>query len=73
MGEGERHIERSHFSFNRCYRRKWAAATASAGDLVKSCPELILPSIPLEGTNLCAVGAKKMALAVLAAAERGGL
>jgi fructose-1,6-bisphosphatase class II len=41
-------------------------------DLAESCPEVDIAVDPLEGTNLCAVGANN-AIAVLAAAERGGL
>lgn len=41
-------------------------------DLRDSCPEVDIAVDPLEGTNLCAVGANN-AIAVLAAAERGGL
>ena len=41
-------------------------------DLRDSCPEVDIAVDPLEGTNLCAVGASN-AIAVLAAAERGGL
>src|SRR6188508_1205200 len=37
-----------------------------------SCPEVDFAVDPLEGTNLCALGANN-AIAVLAAAERGGL
>ena len=36
------------------------------------CPASTSPSIPLEGTNLCATGAPN-AIAVLAASEKGGL
>ncbi len=41
-------------------------------ELRKSFPEIDIAVDPLEGTNLCAVGANN-AIAVLAAAERGGL
>src|SRR5213082_2489151 len=41
-------------------------------DLRDSCPEVDIAVDPLEGTNLCALGANN-AIAVLAAAERGGL
>src|SRR6186997_348343 len=41
-------------------------------DLAESCPEVDIAVDPLEGTNLCALGANN-AIAVLAAAERGGL
>src|SRR5712664_3616401 len=41
-------------------------------DLRDSCPEVDIAVDPLEGTNLCAVGANN-AIAVLAASERGGL
>src|SRR5256712_11373378 len=41
-------------------------------ELAESCPEVDIAVDPLEGTNLCALGAKN-AIAVLAAAERGGL
>ena len=41
-------------------------------ELAASCPEVDIAVDPLEGTNLCAVGANN-AIAVLAAAERGGL
>ena len=40
-------------------------------DLAESCPEVDIAVDPLEGTNLCALGANN-AIAVLAAAERGG-
>src|ERR1041384_2488295 len=41
-------------------------------EMAASCPEVDIAVDPLEGTNLCALGANN-ALAVLAAAERGGL
>src|SRR5499426_3731614 len=41
-------------------------------EMAASCPEVDIAVDPLEGTNLCAVGANN-AIAVLAAAERGGL
>jgi len=41
-------------------------------ELADSCPEVDITVDPLEGTNLCALGANN-AIAVLAAAERGGL
>src|SRR4026207_2344346 len=41
-------------------------------ELADSCPEVDIAVDPLEGTNLCALGANN-AIAVLAAAERGGL
>src|SRR5213595_3620292 len=41
-------------------------------ELAASCPEVDIAVDPLEGTNLCAVGANN-AIAVLAAASRGGL
>src|SRR5688500_18197356 len=41
-------------------------------DLAESCPKVDIAVDPLEGTNLCAVGANN-AIAVLAASERGGL
>src|SRR3954462_15643026 len=41
-------------------------------ELESSCPEVDIAVDPLEGTNLCALGANN-AIAVLAAAERGGL
>jgi len=41
-------------------------------ELAASCPEVDIAVDPLEGTNLCALGANN-AIAVLAAAERGGL
>src|SRR5258707_1529855 len=41
-------------------------------ELASSCPEVDIAVDPLEGTNLCALGANN-AIAVLAAAERGGL
>src|SRR3954462_10247148 len=41
-------------------------------DLAEACPEVDIAVDPLEGTNLCALGANN-AIAVLAAAERGGL
>src|SRR5687767_15890987 len=41
-------------------------------ELAESCPEVDIAVDPLEGTNLCALGANN-AIAVLAAAERGGL
>jgi fructose-1,6-bisphosphatase/sedoheptulose 1,7-bisphosphatase-like protein len=41
-------------------------------DLAESCPEVDIAVDPLEGTNLCALGANN-AIAVLAAAERHGL
>lgn len=41
-------------------------------ELAQSCPEVDIAVDPLEGTNLCALGANN-AIAVLAAAERGGL
>ena len=45
----------------------------NAGDeMAESCPEVDIAVDPLEGTNLCALGANN-AIAVLAAAERGGL
>ncbi len=44
-----------------------------AGDEIGgTCPEVDIAVDPLEGTNLCALGANN-AIAVLAAAERGGL
>src|SRR3954465_14678198 len=42
------------------------------GEIADSCPEVDIAVDPLEGTNLCALGANN-AIAVLAAAERGGL
>src|SRR5256714_6080326 len=41
-------------------------------EIADSCPEVDIAVDPLEGTNLCALGANN-AIAVLAAAERGGL
>src|SRR5918994_3298220 len=41
-------------------------------ELADSCPEVDIAVDPLEATNLCALGANN-AIAVLAAAERGGL
>src|SRR5881392_2701004 len=41
-------------------------------EVAESCPEVDIAVDPLEGTNLCALGANN-AIAVLAAAERGGL
>src|SRR5712664_3332100 len=41
-------------------------------DVANLCPEVDIAVDPLEGTNLCALGANN-AIAVLAAAERGGL
>src|SRR5687767_6139556 len=41
-------------------------------EISESCPEVDIAVDPLEGTNLCALGANN-AIAVLAAAERGGL
>src|SRR5437870_12175785 len=41
-------------------------------ELADSCPEVDIAVDPLEGTNLCALGANN-AIAVLAAGERGGL
>src|SRR6476469_9922192 len=41
-------------------------------EIAGSCPEIDIAVDPLEGTNLCALGANN-AIAVLAAAERGGL
>src|SRR3954465_4741935 len=41
-------------------------------EIAASCPEVDIAVDPLEGTNLCALGANN-AIAVLAAAERGGL
>jgi fructose-1,6-bisphosphatase class II len=41
-------------------------------EMSQSCPEVDIAVDPLEGTNLCALGANN-AIAVLAAAERGGL
>src|SRR6266436_6063721 len=41
-------------------------------ELAASCPEVDIAVDPLEGANLCALGANN-AIAVLAAAERGGL
>ena len=41
-------------------------------EMAESCPEVDIAVDPLEGTNLCALGANN-AIAVLAAAERGGL
>src|SRR6058998_1738502 len=41
-------------------------------EMASSCPEVDIAVDPLEGTNLCALGANN-AIAVLAAAERGGL
>src|SRR5213595_91608 len=41
-------------------------------EMAASCPEVDIAVDPLEGTNLCALGANN-AIAVLAAAERGGL
>src|SRR6266481_5540366 len=55
-----------------------AARTMGQGDrkysdqVAVSCPEVDIAVDPLEGTNLCALGANN-AIAVLAAAERGGL
>src|SRR5438876_1951725 len=43
-----------------------------SAEIAKACPEVDIAVDPLEGTNLCAVGANN-AIAVLAAAERGGL
>src|SRR5258705_9135526 len=42
------------------------------GEAAAFCPEVDIAVDPLEGTNLCALGANN-AIAVLAAAERGGL
>jgi len=42
------------------------------GEATGFCPEVDIAVDPLEGTNLCALGANN-AIAVLAAAERGGL
>jgi fructose-1,6-bisphosphatase class II len=42
------------------------------GEAAGFCPEVDIAVDPLEGTNLCALGANN-AIAVLAAAERGGL
>src|ERR671919_1693026 len=41
-------------------------------EIAEACPEVDIAVDPLEGTNLCALGANN-AIAVLAAAERGGL
>jgi hypothetical protein len=41
-------------------------------EMAASCPEVDIAVDPLEGTNLCALGANN-AIAVLAASERGGL
>src|SRR5207302_11048996 len=41
-------------------------------EMALSCPEVDIAVDPLEGTNLCALGGNN-AIAVLAAAERGGL
>src|SRR5690242_1047092 len=41
-------------------------------EVAESCPEVYIAVDPLEGTNLCALGANN-AIAVLAAGERGGL
>lgn len=41
-------------------------------ELADSCPEVDIAVDPLEGTNLCALGANN-AISVLAASERGGL
>ncbi|HLE61487.1 MAG TPA: class II fructose-bisphosphatase [Pyrinomonadaceae bacterium] len=41
-------------------------------EMADSCPEVDIAVDPLEGTNLCALGANN-AISVLAAAERGGL
>src|SRR6185369_7246482 len=41
-------------------------------EIAESCPAIDIAVDPLEGTNLCALGANN-AIAVLAAAERGGL
>lgn len=41
-------------------------------EIAGACPEVDIAVDPLEGTNLCALGANN-AIAVLAAAERGGL
>src|SRR5690349_21677347 len=41
-------------------------------EIAESCPQIDIAVDPLEGTNLCALGANN-AIAVLAAAERGGL
>src|ERR1044072_3955482 len=41
-------------------------------EMANACPEVDIAVDPLEGTNLCALGANN-AIAVLAAAERGGL
>src|SRR5436189_4176002 len=43
-----------------------------SADVADLCPEVDIAVDPLEGTNLCALGANN-AIAVLAAAERGGL
>ncbi len=44
----------------------------SSDEIAQACPEVDIAVDPLEGTNLCALGASN-AIAVLAAAERGGL
>ncbi len=41
-------------------------------EMAQACPEVDIAVDPLEGTNLCALGANN-AISVLAAAERGGL
>src|ERR1043166_6286210 len=41
-------------------------------EIAEACPKVDIAVAPLEGTNLCALGANN-AIAVLAAAERGGL
>ena len=52
--------------------KKLAAGFGVGEELAASCPEVDIAVDPLEGTNLCALGANN-AIAVLAAAERGGL
>jgi len=47
-------------------------AVGASEEIASSCPEVDIAVDPLEGTNLCALGANN-AIAVLAAAERGGL
>jgi fructose-1,6-bisphosphatase class II len=67
IGEGERDLAPM------LYIGEEVGGGIGAGDeIAASCPEVDIAVDPLEGTNLCALGGNN-AIAVLAAAERGGL
>ena len=67
IGEGERDEAPMLYIGEEARRRHISRTT-----LVPSFPKVDIAVDPLEGTNLCALGANN-AIAVLAAAERGGL